>query len=803
VSDAAGRVVALASDESWRAVESPAQRSETAAMSFALNPAEVLDARAEAVGWAEPGFDDTDWPHAVACANADHWGPLRARSIPLLDERTVRPRRRVGTWVARAVGNEEIYSFLVASSGRRMPRRVAAMTYIHSPRAQEVTLGAWWGRYWLNGRELTPTVRRDVSLRQDFPAELEAGWNRLEVHETIGHDAWDFHLAVPAEGALAVSAERELDSPNTFLVAGPWGGEAGAAAEAMDLPVGEPSALDDELGPWRRWPRDRSAESPCRERAWKTFESLCDDASPRVDVSAFAERVGAETLAVLLDFGEEVLGRPVLDFSAAAGTVVDLTYTEQLAADGTADVHGRFFVDMGDRRIARAGRQRWHVFHPRGFRYLEVLVRGDLSSFDLHDLAVTRASYPAGRGAGRFECSDPVLNDVWRLGQATLDACMEDAYLDCPWRERGLYSGDFLVQFHVNLAARGDTALFRRCIGLFLDAQGDNGLIPGGCHGLPPGRHPDYSAVLLQAAWAYWARTGDTETLGAWAPRLRKLIDGLGALRGAGRTLLDGAELDSYIDLSHGDRGGVSCALNCFLQRAFHDAGRLFDVLGDAPAAEAYAAEAERLAAAIREGFWNDERGAFIDRLASDVPDAGPSVPGNALPVLYGIATDAQARRAVEFLAEALRNNFRVSAPAENSDCNVTSYFAFYALGALYRLGRIAEAEAFMRTYWGRMLDAGAWTCWEYFVDKRGASRCHAWSASPTHFLSRCVLGVTLPEPGNANVVAIRPQPGTLDWAEGQYPHPAGPIGVRWEVKAGKLRIDVDAPESVTVIADD
>ncbi|MGB2820470.1 MAG: family 78 glycoside hydrolase catalytic domain, partial [Phycisphaerae bacterium] len=795
-SDDAGDTVPIATNETWRALGSPAHRPDTPALSFALNPAELLDARALPEGWAQSGFDDASWPNAVVCGHADHWGPLRPRSIPLLNEGAIAPHERLGTWAARRDGGEDVYSFIVASPGGRTRRRVAAMAYIHSPRSREITFGAWWGRYWINGRELAPRPREDVSLRQDFTAALEAGWNLLEVQETMRHGWWDFHLALPADAGLSVSAEREIGSPHTFLIGGPWVDEAAKAADAMDMPLGDPSVLPTELGPWLHWPREKGAESPCRERAWKSFERISDEASLRVDIPELAEKVANDTLSLLLDFGGEVLGRPVVDFTAAAGTVVDLTYTERLKADGTADVHGRHFVDLADRYIARGGRQTWHVFHPRGLRYLELLIGGDLSAFELHNVALTRAGYPV-EDVGSFECSDAVLNDIWAMGRATLRACMEDAYLDCPWRERGLYAGDFLVQFSSNLAAYGDTALFRRCIELFLLGQGDNGLVPAGAHGLPAGRHPDYSAIIPQALWHYWARTGDEGFLRESLPRLEKLVAGLDALRADGADLLDGTELQPYIDLSHMDKSGVNCALNCFYQRGFHDASLVFGLLGEAESAREYGGKAEHLAEAIRREFWDDARGVFVDRLKADVPDSAPSVPANALALLYGVASDAQAPRALEWLVEAMLNNFRVPEPADNSDCNVTSYFAFYALGALYRHGKVLEAQRFIRTYWGRMLDRGAWTCWEYFVDRRGASRCHAWSSCPTHYLSTQVLGVTFPEPGNPDVVSVRPRPGSLQWARGEYPHPAGPIRVEWERKGGEILVDAAAPECV------
>jgi alpha-L-rhamnosidase len=803
--DEGGGVAAFATDESWRAMASPGHRSDMPSMSFALNPAEYLDARALPDGWDEPSFDASSWPAAVPHADPGHWGPLHERSIPLLDEREVFPRRRLGAWAARANPAEEVHSFFVLCPGGgslHTRAAVAVMTWLHSPRRQQVTLGAWWGKYFLNGRPLEVVVRHDDHLRQDFATTLEEGWNLLEVRESVGQGWWDFHLALPRSAGLTIGADKDPALPNVFLIGGPWVGQQFEAAGKLPAPLGDPAALPAELGPWLRWPRGKHADTPCRERAWRTFERLDHGGELLVDVPALAEKVGDDTLVLLYDFASEVLGRPLLDFSAAAGTIVDVTYTERLKDDGTSDVHNRFFQDMAERYVAREGRQRWQTFHPRGCRYMEVLVRGDLAAFQLHGVSLTRASYPVQR-RGDFECSDPLLNEIWRLGRSTLHACMEDAYLDCPMRERGLYSGDFFVQFYSNLATFGDTKLFRRCLEVFLTGQGPDGMVPGNAHGLPPGAIAsgggDYAAIIVQAAWHYWARTGDTAFLTEWREPLGKLIDGLDHARRR-HVLMDAATNGAYIDLCRMDGGGVNCALNCFLQRALHDGAMIFAVLDEGERAEGYAAKADELAEAIRESFWDERRGVFTDRRAGDVPAPEPSVPANALPLLYDIATPEQAQRATPWLAEAMRNNFRVRDPQHNTDCNVTSYFSFYALGALYRVGATAEAEEFMRSCWGHMLDHGAWTCWEYFIHGEGASLCHAWSSAPTHYLSSRVLGVTFPEPGNVNVVRIWPYPGSLQWAAGTYPHPAGDIHVSWAVRAGEVMVDCDAPEGVEVI---
>jgi len=588
--------VDLATPTGWKAKPSDAHQRETAKLSFALNPGETFDATKLDPDWAMPDYDDSGWPDAVPLADQDHWGELRPRSIPLLDERQVWPERRIATSVARYVEDEDIYSFIIVAGESKFRQRglpAMAMTYLHSPVEQQVTIGAFWGRYWLNGEELAPTRRDDMSLRQDFTCRLREGWNSFLVMERLYYGAWEFYLGLPRNAGLAVSAERELNSPNTFLLGGPWEGDLARRAEEMDLPLESPDDLPAELGPWRPWGRGRSAGSAYAERAWKAFRPL--ENAPHVAVR------GADYA------GTEVLGRPAIEFTAAEGTLVDFTYSEKLR-DGLPADHGQHNVRMAERCIAREGRQVWQTFHPRGMRFLEVLVTGDLRAFELHGIALTRANYPV-RNVGTFECSDPLLNRIWQVGRATQHACMEDAYLDCPRRERGLYSGDMLVQFYTNLAVFGDCALFRRCLELFMLSQDNElpegarsveGLLSPCPHGLLPGRHPDYSAIIVQGLWHYWARSGDAEFLRRMRPRLEKLMRGFEALEVEGLGLLDGSDLSPYIDRQRMDRGGINCALNCFYQRAFADAARIMGVLGDAGAQAAYQARAERLAEAIR-----------------------------------------------------------------------------------------------------------------------------------------------------------------------------------------------------------
>lgn len=769
--------VVQSNDGHWRAIDSPGHHADTHYLSFALNPAEYLDEIAMPANWDSIEFDDSGWKPAVI-RRYTNWGELRPRSIPMLDESVVQPTKQLGAWLATPVAGEKIYSLFVTTTGGKSlhtKARIAIRVHLHSPRDQQITLASWWGKHWLNGQELKGKNRDDMGMRQEFVCNLHEGLNTLIVFEKLNYDYFDFTIGL--QESTGIKPE--------FFVGGPWEEDLAITADEKNWPDLE---LPKELGAWKSYPTNERSPFPMKQHGWRTFT--------RTSTPVAAEAT-TPALALLFEFPGEVIGRPLLNFTAKANTIIDLFYTERLKPDGTADVHSQpWGIHMADRFITKSGRQQIHTFHPRGFKYLEILVTGDMSSFILHDLTVTRANYPV-EFVGQFECSDPMLQKIWAMGRDTQHACMEDAYIDCPWRERGLYAGDMLVQFPVTLACFGDHALMRRCIELFFQSQNETGLIAGGAFGLPAGRHPDYSAIVLIALHDYWVRTGDVKTVIQLMPRIKRLATGLAGLKSSDPILLDGSDQLPYIDNCHMDKGGINCALNCFYQRSFHCAAKLFELAGDQPLSAEYSNRASQLAAAIREKFWNESRGVFTDRLPADKPDTEPSVPASTLPLLWDIASPAQAKRVLPWLMDAMQNNFRVPIPAKSEDLNVNAYFSFYCIGVLYKYGKTVEAEAFMRREWGRMIDAGAWTCWEYFIDNH--SRCHAWSAAPTHYLSTQVLGITFHEPGNIYKIKIEPNPGTLTWARGVYPHPAGPIHISWQLQNDKLRVQHQAPPGIVV----
>ena len=84
--------------------------------------------------------------------------------------------------------------------------------------------------------------------------------------------------------------------------------------------------------------------------------------------------------------------------------------------------------------------QTLQTFSPRGFRYLELHIANPLVSVDAIIVEAEQRTY-FDQPVGSFQCSDPLLNEIWMMGVRTLQSCSEDALTDTPTRERGQWLG--------------------------------------------------------------------------------------------------------------------------------------------------------------------------------------------------------------------------------------------------------------------------------------------------------------------------------------------------------------------------
>src|SRR6185312_1534156 len=181
----------------------------------------------------------------------------------------------------------------------------------------------------------------------------------------------------------------------------------------------------------------------------------------------------------------------------------------------------------------------------------------------------------------------------------------------------------------------------------------------------------------------------------------------------------------------------------------------------------------------------------------------GPRWQTNAMAVLSGVATPNQ-YDAIWTTGLSHVGNTR------NSALIISPYYNYYVISAMAKMGHQKEALAWIRQYWGGMIDEGATSFWEAYdpswykedfhsslqSDNRSGyfvSLAHGWSSGPTAWLMEEVLGIRSTGPG-FSTVSIRPDLIDLAWAKGAEPTPHGLLKVDIRRDAAKVIMTVDVP---------
>jgi hypothetical protein len=673
-------------------------------------------------------------------------------------------------------------------------RLLFARTRIFSPRARRVPFGLWWGSYYVNGQGplqdagLSPGQRNKNLVW----VPLRAGWNDFFVRYQSVFGPWDFYLSVPREAGLEFSARGVHGDPVLFESAGPFPPDTARELEQLPMPLAptsttKPSAANAPIGlDWHAVADGERTANPALEVSWRGLGAELPLGPARTHDIPIA--AGQDT-ALVFDFGGTELGRLLVDYDGPAGSTLDLAWAEELSDRLPAVLrqHGLF---TGARHVSAGGPSRFQTIKPYGMRYLQLNVSRHTAPLTIHRVGLVREIYPFEE-RGRFESSDPALDALWRMGQRTLRVCAEDSYVDTPFRERGLYAGDLLVQIAVTLATSGDLRLAQRSLRLLSGMYRDL-FVPGAA------RHPDeiglledYPLLALEAyAWVVDV-TRDLAFARELFPDYRHLMDGVLARRSADGTVKSATVFIEWV-LPESERQGVeNTAYHALLSRSLSSLASIARRLGEAELAARYDAEARAVARALAVRFWDAEAGAFRDGTRGGIPSTSHLPISSAWPSLWGLTSDAQEGRLRDFWQG-------LFGPRAARSARISPYGGFFLLGALYRQGQAGLAEGFMRRYWAPMLADPEGTLWEHFERQSGTSS-HAWSAAPTYYLSTQVLGVHLgyPDASAGTDLLIAPHADSLNWARGTVPHARGDIGVDWRIEGDLLRLSVSVPDGV------
>ena len=445
------------------------------------------------------------------------------------------------------------------------------------------------------------------------------------------------------------------------------------------------------------------------------------------------------------DMGAEVVGTVCLAARAAGGGVLELRLGEELRDDGTVRWDMRCNCDY---------RLWWHLsgherdvtdfFDYMAFRYIEVV--DPENRVDPESIRVLARNYPMPEDRGHFRCALPLVNDIFDICRRGVQLGTQEAFLDCPSREKGQYLGDGTVTAHAHLLLTGDSRMYKK---MLYDFAATTRVCPG-LMAVAPGNLmqeiADYSCQYPEQLLTYYALTGDLETVQALMPVVDGLEDYFDRYRTESGLIADVFDKWNLVDwppnlrdgydfeLSRPVKPGTHNAINAFYYGLKRDADRLRALLGLPCRGEA---EAVRLA--FIQTFRKDD-GLFRDAPGS----AHTALHSVVLPLYYGITEPADIPASVALIRE------------HRLCCGV--YMAYFLLKALARCGEYDLMHALLLSEdehsWANMLREGATSCWEAWGkdQKWNTSLCHPWASAPIIALIEDAAGIAPAAPGFARI---------------------------------------------------
>jgi alpha-L-rhamnosidase len=282
-----------------------------------------------------------------------------------------------------------------------------------------------------------------------------------------------------------VLAELVLDyADGTTAVVGTgpqWKAAVGPVLYA-DFLQGESCDARRELTGWDRPDYDDAKWSPVIVGSNEVHPLV--QAHPGPPVRVF-EEFRAQTITeprpgvYVLNLGQNFAGVPRLTVNGQPGQKITLRFAERLNPDGTIYTTNLRSARSTDTYVCRGGGT--EVWSPRftfhGFQYVEIT---GLAHAPSKDTVVGLALSSATPVVGRFNCSDPMLNQIHRNGYYTQRANFIDIPTDCPQRDERLgWTGDAQVYVRTATLNTDVQAFFTKwLVDLDTDGQRADGQFP-------------------------------------------------------------------------------------------------------------------------------------------------------------------------------------------------------------------------------------------------------------------------------------------------------------------------------------
>ncbi len=493
----------------------------------------------------------------------------------------------------------------------------------------------------------------------------------------------------------------------------------------------------------------------------------------------------------VFDMGQNFAGYAELDVRGKAGHQVVMKYGERLGADGMidrADIQ-QHVVKMGTNQQFQAdtyilkgkGRETWHsrfVYH--GFQYVEVTGFPGKPTLENLRGVFLHSAVPV---VGEFECSNPLLNKIWRAGRWAYLSNLQGIPTDCPHREKNGWTGDAHLAAEQGLLNYAPAAVYAKWINDLGDEQRPTGELPGivptSGWGYKWGNGPAWDSAFLLIPLYLYEYCGDTQVLRNHYDGMKRYVD-----------YLTSKAKDGIVDIGLNDwapfetKTPADITSTGYYYRDARIVALAASLLGNEADALKYASLAAGIKQAFNRKFYHPETGLYGNGSQTSLSCA-----------LYQGLADPDVRPLV-------LSNLVANVEQRQGHLDTGILGAKYLLNALLENGRTDLAYRIVSQKdlpsWGWWLEQGATTLWEQWNGSE--SRNHIMFGDISAWFYKALAGINLDPAAPAfRHIIIKPNVvGDLTSARATYDSIRGRIVSDWKVDPDGFHLSVTIPANAT-----
>lgn len=488
------------------------------------------------------------------------------------------------------------------------------------------------------------------------------------------------------------------------------------------------------------------------------------------------------TETIILDAGAEVSGYPAFRFSGGRGSKVRIVYFEKFTgcAVKTDAEHGQF-SGITDTLLLDGADVTFEPFWYRSFRFIAVEIEATADTV-IFKPGYQKAGYPL-EVKSWVSSSEKWVQEVWDICVRTLENCMMETYMDCPYYEQNQFPMDTRLQALFCGAASGDERLTMKALEDFHCSMTPDGLVQG--------RYPATYRQIISTFSVYyilmleetWRRTGDIAALRRYLPDIDRILsyyherigsDGLVGRLGYWE-FVDWQDAWAHLGgMPAALQDGPSTIINLMYALALEKGAALWSAAGRDALAEEYRTRRQKILNQVQDLCWDESREMYLE---------GPkfhqySQHAQSWAVLNGLVSGNAAKRVLRHAMEdmdVLRVSFSTS---------------FEWFRALEMAGMYADTKTDM-SRWAALPALGNTTCPETPEESR--SECHAWSALPIYEFIRVMAGIQVSD----GELKIRPVPAYLPDLEGQAITPWGLVSFQYRRESTGWQYTLTIPAGI------